>query len=518
MSGQLTPDFVVLPSGPRPGESQEELLGDFMQAVRGPQNDYAVARSFLTAGFAQTWNPDARAVVRASTATTSLSVGGASATYTFTSRAYVDADGRYYEQPLATQSLDFSFQLENGEWRISAAADGIVLSELSFSAAFTQTSLYFFDPNYAYLVPDVRWFPSRATAPVRIVRALLNGPASWLQQVVLSSFPVATALGTNTVRVDSGTATVDLSKEAIAANPQQRALMKQQLVATLGTPNVVLTVGGLELTAPSEGGSSALVDPSVESAVLAGGSGQFGFATESGFTPIAGISDPILALKVGAVSLSNDKQTAAVLGADGSVYAVRVGDTSPVEVDDRPGLIAPSLDPLGFVWSAQGASASSLTAFDLNATAHAIQTGLPADARIIAMKVSRDGTRVLLYLATSGGPQLLVAGVIRQNNIPARLGEPLSLPVPDGAPIDATWVDDHTVAALSGTDSPSVTLLQLGGPTTSFGPVPHAIQIVGGNATDGIRVLTSDGQIERPQGTGGWVSTGITASYLGTKQ
>jgi len=91
------------------------------------------------------------------------------------------------QRDLANQTLSFSFEEQGGEWRISEAADGIVLSQTSFALAFREQALYFFDPTYRFLVPDVRWFPFRQTIPARIVRALLAGPTSWLQGGVVRS-------------------------------------------------------------------------------------------------------------------------------------------------------------------------------------------------------------------------------------------------------------------------------------------------------------------------------------------
>src|SRR5690606_38716562 len=93
--------------------------------------------------------------------------------------------------------------------------------------------LYFFDATYQYLVPDVRWFPKRATAASAIVDQLLAGPSPWLQRVVVSAFPPSTASGAEPVRIESGVATVDLSDEVSATNDTERARMRQQLEATL---------------------------------------------------------------------------------------------------------------------------------------------------------------------------------------------------------------------------------------------------------------------------------------------
>jgi hypothetical protein len=49
-------------------------------------------------------------------------------------------------------------------------------------------------------------------------------------------------------------------------------------------------------------------------------------------------------------------------------------------------------------------------------------------------------------------------------------------------------------------------------------PLDGGTAIVGGNgASDGLRVLTSDGDIFRPRGTS-WQRTGISAEMLGTQQ
>ncbi|MEP6480812.1 MAG: LpqB family beta-propeller domain-containing protein [Rhodoglobus sp.] len=520
---QLNPDFVVLPSDPRAGSTQDEILTDFMQAVRGPQNDYAVARKFMTKSLALSWDPDARVDIRTTPAATNPGAAPDSLQYTVTSRAYVDPDGRYIEQGLATQTLQFAFAKENGEWRISSAANGIVLSQSSFGVVFTERALYFFDPSHTYLVPDVRWFPSRATIPVRIVGALLAGPSSWLSHgVLVSAFPVATTLdqGANSVDVEAGTTTVDLSKEAFAATPTQRSLMRQQLAATLGVSDVQMTVGGLELSAPED--ASAIVNPTpVESAMLVGTGTSIGFDSGAGVSQISGLSPKLLAAGAVSLTLSNDKQSAAFLGADGIAYIARNGGDEPLAVDSRGGLTAPTLDPFLFVWSAQAGSAASLTSFGADGVEHPVQSGLPADAQIVSMAVSRDGTRMLLYLSTGVGPKLFVAGVIRgQDNAPAALGELVPLAVSTDDPISATWVDDRTVAVAAQADGlVAVTAFELGGPSASLGSLADARAIVGGTGgADGLRVLRNTGDTDRPAGSGGWVSTGIKATFLGTKQ
>lgn len=516
--------FIPLANGPQEGASQEAILQDFITAANNPANDYQIAKLFLSDKLKTTWDPDDGVIVRNSTATISR-IGDDALQYSATASAIVDATGVYTEQAQASSQVrQYTFTKENGEWRIATAPNGIVLSQNSFDVVFDEHPLYFFDPSYRYLVPDVRWFPSRATIPVRIVNALLAGPTGWLQAgVVRNEFPAATSA--KSVDIRSGTATIDLSTEASGANASQRDRMRQQLIATLGTlstgvSTVVMTVGGIPLQVPGTPAAIAL-QPSVESSPLIGSADAtpaFGFALSDGsVTPIATLSTKLPSLAPRAVTLASDKRSAVVLG-NGGVSEIRTDASNPVLIDDRTDLIAPSVDPLGYVWSAQSTSAASLTTFEADGTPHALQSNLPADSRIVAAKVSRDGARILLYLQGDVGPRLLVAGIIRDSGVPTGLGTPTELPVSGGTAIDAAWVDNRTVAALYALGETTIaTAFELGGPSVALGDANGATTIVGGNGLDGIRVL-SGGKILRPQGSGGWQPTGLNASLLGTQQ
>lgn len=513
---QANPEFVVLPYDPTVGSTQQEILEGFMQAVLSPQNGYGIAQKYLTTELQQTWKPDDNTIIR--TGEVDIEPQGTNAlTYNFSTKAKVDNEGRYTElRDAAPQSLSFGFAQENGEWRISQAKDGIVLSQSSFLGAFREQALYFFDPSNQYLVPDVRWFPSRAKSSFVLVQALLLGPSPWLVQAVNTAFPEATAVGEGSVTVASGTATVDLSSEALNSNPVQRDRMRQQLAATLRTQNIQLTVSGRPVSTPDDAGDRALVDPGVDSSLLIGAPGAFGSSAGTGVAPLPGLSDAVLAVGATAADLSADKQSIAMRGGDGAVYAASIGDSAPIVIDDRGGLAAPSIDPFRFVWSAQTGSAASLTTFDLDGKQHSVASGLPADASVVSLDVSRDGTRLLLYLSTSAGPQLSVYGIIRDKNVPVRLGTPLELAVGAQSPVDATWVNERTVATIGA--GGEVTTFELGGPSASLGTVAGATTIVGGNGgTDGLRVLATAGQVWRPQGSG-WANTGIVASFLATRQ
>ncbi|WP_213814304.1 LpqB family beta-propeller domain-containing protein [Glaciihabitans sp. dw_435] len=514
--------FAVLPSGPQQDATQQEILTDFMQAATSPEGNYEIAKQFLTADAAEKWNPNAHLLIREGSATL-VSRGDAVVDYSVSTRAQVDSFGQYTELRTAGSTrLSFRFVKVAGQWRISELAPGTVLSRDNFNAVFASHALYFFDPSYRYLIPDVRWFPARSSIATRIVSALLGGQASWLQGGgTLTAFPQGTELATVPVDVRSGLATVDLSKEAGAASAVERARMQQQLLASLGTVSVstlTMTVRGAPLTVANPGLSNAAVTPDVDSAPLVRKDDKFGFATVDGIDSVSKLSSQIVAVGARAVTMARGQTTAAVLGAAG-VYIVKVDMVDPKLLDPRKDLIAPSLDVSGYVWSVPADNPAAIHATGADGVVHEITSGLPAAGKIVSLDVSSDGARLLAYLQTDAGPRLQVAAILRRDGVPTALGATsVDLPVSAETPVDATWVDDRTVATLStSANGQSVTSFAIGGPSESLGRADGAVSIVGGGGTDQIRVLTSTGTVLQSRASG-WQNTFIAADFLATQQ
>ncbi|EPR77612.1 Lipoprotein LpqB [Leifsonia rubra CMS 76R] len=522
IDAQIDPKYEIVAEGPVAGSTQEQILTDFMNAVRAPSREYSVAKEFLTRAMGESWEPAASATIRErdKLPTISPTLDDDTVTYSFSAQAVVDQRGVYTElRTPASQTLTFEFERQDGEWRIASAPPGVVLSSNGFEVSFEEQVLYYFDPSFSYLIPDLRWFPARQSSQSRAVQALLLADSPWLQQgVVLTAFPAATTLG-NAGSVTGGRAVVDLSTEALSANAVARERMRQQLSATLHTPIVVLTVDGRELETSSSGQTAAVIEPTPSGPLVVGTASEFGFNTNDGLSEISELSTVVTAAGASAVALSSDRLSVAYLAGDGAAYFASLG-ASPRIVDDRPGLAAPSLDPFRFIWSAERSNAASLSTFEVDGTEHAIQSSLPADSEIVSLDVSRDGARLLVYLSSPSGPQLLVYGIVRQQgNVPIQLVEPIVLPARFGVPIDAAWVGSSAVATLSATDESVVaTAFSLGGPSQNLGTVDGARQLVStGTNTDSLRLL-AEGEVWRPQGSQEWARTGLDASYLAVQQ
>ena len=116
-------ELVTLAEGPQPGDTPDRLLTGFLIAQRAPQQNYSVAREFLTSDFRATWSPTARVLI----SDTPIVVQGAPEQevlgVTVSVTAYVDASGVYTELPQPEiQELPYTFELN---------ADGEPISSLS---------------------------------------------------------------------------------------------------------------------------------------------------------------------------------------------------------------------------------------------------------------------------------------------------------------------------------------------------------------------------------------------------
>ena len=523
IDGDVELPIGLAPRGPEKGETQEELVVNFLNAAADPSVDFQLSRKFLSADFAEEWDPDAFTSIRSGAGVPSL-ISETEVAYSFRTSASVDANGRYEETREAdTSSLNFGFVKEKGEWRISSAPPGVVIAEDQFPVVYRELPVYFFEPGYDYLVPDLRWFPNRADVAFRVVSALLAGPSSWYGNgVLINEFPQGTAIGEGRVSVDTGVATVDLSEEVSLADDVKRERIRQQLTSSLSTlgsvTTVAVTVDGAPLAIPDAQAPAATTALQVNPLPLVLSGDRFGFFRDR-VTTIDRISAKVVSTGARDVTLMRGGAAAAVLG-EGGVWAVRANTPKAALIDARPGLASPTIDTQGYIWSVREADARTLRITQLDGTRAEFISNLPAEARVASIAVSRDGARLILYVSTPGGPRLMLAGIVRQAGVPISLGEIEDLPVGTLAPLDAAWINDRTIATLSGTAiNPTVELLTIGGPSENLGQVPGGVSIVGGNGgADGVFVLTDQDELYRPRGTTWTRVQRLTASLIATQQ
>ncbi|WP_440708569.1 GerMN domain-containing protein [Herbiconiux sp. YIM B11900] len=520
-------DVIFLAADPTKGASQQQILNGFIQAAKSPQDDYAIARRYLAPDAAASWRPNAKTTVDTGTRPTSAQ-NDSTLQMNVTQVASVDANGSYAQSTTnAPLTLGFGFTQVDGEWRINQLDDGIVIEDLFFDQVFSAHALYFYDPTFTYLVPDLRWFPTSTAVGTRVVKALLVGPSAWLGDgAVVTAFPDGTT--TPAVVTTGGQTQVELSSNILQADATDLQRMRFQLNESLrdlaSTSSVAISVDQNIVPIPGSDVPPPDADPRVDARPLVLRDGSLGYLTSSGVTVIPGISDAVEALSPTAVAYSATAESAAVRAADGTVHAVRApgspgsasgsGSTATVLLDQRSGLIAPAIDPWGFVWSTPSSNPAAVSAYAPDGTALGIPSTWDGASGITSLEISRDGTRAVAFLSIDGVPKLVVAAVIRnQDGVPERLGQPVELTSGVGTPLDATWVDQFSVAAVTelSTGETRAVAQRLGARSSNLGAPAAAVSMAGGNDLEGLRVLASDGELLQQRGSS-WQSSapGIT--------
>ncbi|ROP64360.1 GerMN domain-containing protein [Curtobacterium sp. PhB115] len=526
-SGQAIKDESVSgvdfrPYKPNVGADQTEILRGFIAAATGAQDNYAIAREFLSADFSQQWNPRQSVTIRDGSGTVERA-DDRELTYTMTASATVDSEGEYTQAVRPTSStLTFQFVQEDGEWRIAYAPDGIILTPVSFESVFQQHALYFYDPTYRFLVPDERWFLARSSTSTRIASALLAGPADWLKGAVVSSFPEGTQLSLNAVTIDSGTALVDLSSGALRASTVDKVRMREQLSKSLASvatvSSVSMTIEGASLSVPDSSGANAQVDPDIDPRPLVEEDGVVGYAT-AGTGKVAklgsGVGDTVADLDPTSIALSASGSTAAVGNRDGAIV---VRGEDHLRVDAREDLVAPSIDDLGFVWVGQSSDTRKITAYGLGGDPHQVDTSLPR-GELVSFQVSRDSTRALALIDTADGPGLYVMAIIRgSDRSPTSFGAAVRVQAATGTAVGATWVNDTDVASVGQTtNGPNIVRTTIGGQSTTLPKPDGRATAISGGSGGAMLLRMSDGQVLQSTG-GGWDTTGVTARVLGTQR
>ncbi len=482
-------DFSFLPDPPPPGATPEQIVSGFLAAGSGPREDWLTARQFLAPDARASWQPTARAtidlpgqrvVTQGEDGTVSVSV---------TPEAMVDATGALSASDGGPLPLSFRLVQVDGEWRIAEAPDGVVLDRARFQAVFREYSVMYFDPSWTYLVPDRRWFPA-TNAATHIAEALIDGePSPWLAGAVVSAFPDSLELATRAVPVDTGVAQVPLASSALAIGPDTRNRMQDQLEASLQSAGILgaqMLVEGEPVTAQAVPVRSTRVD--VRPLVLT--DEGFGFLSGSELEPIPGISDAVVDLQPLAIELDPDRASAAVRTSSGAAARIR-SDGSVTIVDERAGLVDPTIDPTGYLWSVPAGSPAGLTAFSPEGVAIPFADAWPGASQISAIEVSRDGTRIAALVRDGSRPALWVAGILRDDEgVPVGLGDREVLATLPGAGLDVTWIDGSTVAVLAQEADGDVVLSQsVGGFGDSVSAPPGAVSIAGSPQLRAVRLL-----------------------------
>ncbi len=518
--GQNSDYLYYSPSGPVNGQTQVEVINSFLNAATGPQNDYQTARDFLAPAFRAKWSPNDQVLIQQGSLTLT-SLPNNTAAVSINVAATVDADGHYQAnaQPV-TRILDFKLVQVHGQWRISEAPNAIVLIRPVFDVIFHSYSVYFFDHSYNYLVPDLRWFPSRASTATRLVTALLAGPSPWLAGAVETTMPLDTKLAIDAVTVEKGTAQVSLNAAALLASQSSKQFFLAQLQSTLMQLPTVTKVQILIDRTPQKISSyqPASIGSSTFAPVALIGGNLEQMSSPSG-SQLTGSRQAIALVGANEFALTADEKTLALRSSRG-IYRVRLGQLSPnpTLVDSRADLLAPQFDRRGMLWSVTKAGSAAIQVLPSNGNALWLTVPWLKDYKIRDFSLSAEGARVALLITNKKlGTRVVVASVIRdKTGMPIGLGLPHTESAGVGTPVSIEWSGETQILILvAQASSTSVSLCVVGGDSRNLGFVTNGAKIIASDSGSDIYVLSHDGVLLQYRGyTWSTLAQSVTAAHL----
>lgn len=515
LSAGIASDYLYYsPSGPTAGATQTEVIRGFLNAGTAPQNDFSTAREFLSSDFKSKWDPTGATLVQRGQLKVSSGTE-TEITVIVGVQSQIDAAGQFSTWPTSySRVLEFELVREANQWRISKAPDLIVVIQPVFDVIFSDYSLYFYDNAMKHLVPDVRWFPSRASTTTLIVNAILNGPAQWLTAGVKSAIPAGTRLSIDSVAVESGVAKIDLTSQALTATAGERRLMKAQLLATLGQiPGVSDVQISIERT-PQDIANLNAEQPTTNNETPIGLNANRLRHIGGAMAQVRNSSYALGRVVPTSFAITADESTLALKNGAG-VWLANVGSIgqSTNLIDGRAGLLTPVFDQYGVLWSTGASSTSALLTYSKSGQARQIDATWLSGMKRKQIAISPEGSRIAVLETRKTGNVLWVA-VISHSPLgePVALGEPIELQSNGGPITSFAWANPTTVAVLTAEASGTVPkLLQVGGMSLSLALLNEGQDIAASASGNSIYVRTTAGDVFQLRGNS-WskVSTGQT--------
>ena len=464
----------VIANPPQPGMTPQQIVRGFQVATASPDGEYKIAKLYLTDDARGTWDPSAGVMIydqSGLTPTPSASsvdvVGRMSGT--------IGSSGEYdVAAPGTKLTTSYGVTKVDGQWRISAPPNGLVLGAADIERGYRSYNLYFFTRDFTTLVPDPITVPLTGSGlPTLLVRTLVAGATPWIAPALRTAFPEGTKLSVDSVPVLDGIAQIDLTPEVLKADDTTRQKLSAQIVWTLrqlpDITGVQITVNGQPLPVPGVGTvqpitSWPLSDPDALSSLA------LGHAVDKRGVLTIGKDNEISAVKVKPdlvlPGVSLDSSRVAGLSADRrSVYEARLVDgATGVRRYTGRALSRPTWDSTGAYWvvdrgvglvMVKDGKASTMPVAEM-------PTGM-TDGDLISAAVSRDGTRMALLVGRGTRVEPLVARIERVGD-KIRVASPRRVESTLTEAVDLAWADADTLAVLgtSGASSLEVLLLDVG--------------------------------------------------------
>lgn len=181
---------------PRDDAQPLEIVQGFLEALTSDDPGYATARQYLTEKAAQKWEPErSTTVLTDGPATDAGPTGtrddGDDYSYTLTGTRVATVDAQQSYAPASGdygQVVHLSRDKKNGQWRIDALPQGVVMGKSDFQRNYVSVNKYYFASNTTadgsdgsrqpMAVADPVYVRERVDPMTQMVRSVLTGPTS----------------------------------------------------------------------------------------------------------------------------------------------------------------------------------------------------------------------------------------------------------------------------------------------------------------------------------------------------
>ncbi|MFI0741556.1 LpqB family beta-propeller domain-containing protein [Streptomyces sp. NPDC021100] len=438
---------------PRKGEQPTELVKGFLEATTSDDPDYATARMYLAKSVKRQWDPAASTTVLADMPQVQVEPGGRdrdpgavpSRRVKLTGKQVARVDVKHaYKPDDRTYEQSVHLTYEDGEWRIDVPPPGLVVGVPDFQRIYRSVNKYYFaelGPGAAgkgrdVLVADPVYLRKRIDTVTSAVKALLDGPTTWLNPVAATAFPPGTRLAAERLSLDdSNNLKVRLDGKAARVGERQCQQMAAQLFYTAQESARVESV-------TLQSGDETLCSLKRDRAADFGPDQTAGRPYRQYFldsrrrvVELADAEDEARRVagpfgadgpRLGSVAVDRDERLAAVVSANGQslfVAGLEYG-TQPGEArltsrgGAKAGLTTPSWDGLGDLWVAdQDPEHPRLLRLreGKGAPEEVPVSGLDG-GRITGVRIAADGVRIALVVTKGDRSWLRLGRVERQGH------------------------------------------------------------------------------------------------------
>ena len=461
----------VIARPPRDGMTPEDVVRGFREATSSLEPGFPIARQYLTAAASLAWLPAEGVQVTDSSGLTLARKGDAIAAEGGLS-GVIDKSGEYtVSAPGSRVEINYGVTQVDGQWRISSLPKGLVLGPSDIDRGYRTFDLYYFTRDFSTLVPAPVTVPLTSSGlATQLVRGLLSGPTPWLAPAVTTAFPEGTKLTLDSVPVVDGIADVALSAEVFAADPTTRQKLSAQLVWTLrqlpDIAGVRMTVNGQPLSVQGMAAVQPVSAwPLVDPAALPDAATSYA-VDKRGLLQSPTTDTPIVAKlkpEIVAPGISLDSSRVAGLSADRRTLweGLIASEANLTKRYTGTELSRPSWDRTDTIWVVDR-GVGLITIKDDVVTPVQV-ADLPigiTDKSLLAVSVSRDGTRLAMLVRRGTRVEPLVARIERFGpNV--RVTAPRRVEGVVTEAIDLAWLDADTLVVLGSSGASSLEVLQL---------------------------------------------------------